>query len=54
MSQSYHTNAKTVSKWKNRTDVVDKSSRPDTIKRSLTNLEREVIRVVKNINVDGA
>ena len=29
--------------------LVDKSSRPHTIKRSLTDLEREVIRVVRTM-----
>ena len=36
LAERFEINEKTVSKWKNRTDVVDKSSRPHTIKRSLT------------------
>ncbi len=39
-------NQKAVSKWRNRDYSVDKSSRPHTIQRSLTDLKREVIKVV--------
>jgi transposase-like protein len=49
LSERFEINEKTVSKWKNRTDVIDKSSRPHTIKRSLTDLEREIIRVVRTL-----
>ena len=49
LAERFEINEKTVSKWKNSTEVVDKSSRPDTIKRSLTDLEREVIRVVRTL-----
>ena len=49
LAERFEINEKTVSKWKNRTEVVDKSSRPHTIKRSLTDLEREVIRVVRTL-----
>ena len=49
LSKRFEINEKTVSKWKNRTEVIDKSSRPHTIKRSLTDLERELIRVVRTL-----
>ena len=49
LAERFEVNEKTISKWKNRTDVVDKSSRPHTIKRSLTDLEREIIRVVRTL-----
>jgi hypothetical protein len=49
LSGRFEINKKTVSKWKNRDHLVDKSSRPHTIKRSLTDLEREVIRVVRTL-----
>ena len=34
LSERFEINEKTVSKWKNRTEVVDKSSRPHTIAAS--------------------
>lgn len=49
LSERFEINEKTVSKWKNRGHLVDKSSRPHTIKRSLSDLEREVIRVVRTL-----
>jgi len=49
LSKRFEINEKTVSKWKNRTEVIDKSSRPHTIQRSLTDLEREIIRVVRTL-----
>ena len=49
LSERFEINEKTVSKWKNRDHIEDKSSRPHTIKRSLTDLEREVIRVVRTL-----
>jgi len=49
LAERFEINKKTVSKWKNRDDLTDKSSRPHTVKRSLTDLEREVIRVVRTL-----
>jgi transposase-like protein len=49
LSKRFEISEKTVSKWKNRTEDIDKSSRPHTIKRSLTDLEREIIRVVRTL-----
>ncbi len=46
---AFEINEKTVSKWKNRAYSVDKSSRPHTIKCSLTGLEKEIIRVVRTL-----
>jgi len=47
LSNHFNINEKTVAKWKNREHLEDKSSRPNTIKRSLNDLEREIIRVVR-------
>jgi transposase-like protein len=49
LSKRFEIDEKTVSKWKNRDSIVDKSSRPHTIQRSLTGLEREIIRVVRTL-----
>ncbi len=49
LSKRFEINEKTVSKWKNREYSVDKSSRPHTVQRSLTDLEREIIRVVRTL-----
>ncbi len=49
LSKCFEINEKTASKWKNRDHLEDKSSRPHTIKRSLTDVEREVIRVVRTL-----
>ncbi len=50
LSERFEIDEKTVSKWKNRDHLVDKSSRPHTIKRSLTDIEREIIRVVRTLS----
>jgi transposase InsO family protein len=49
LSERFEIDEKTVSKWKNRAYLEDKSSRPHTINRSLSDLEREVIRVVRTM-----
>ena len=49
LAERFEIDEKTVSKWKNRDHLIDKSSRPHTIRRSLTDLEREVIRVVRTL-----
>lgn len=49
LSERFEITEKTVSKWRNRNYSIDKSSRPHTIKRSLTDLEREIIRVVRTL-----
>jgi transposase-like protein len=49
LSERFEIDEKTVSKWKNRDFLTDKSSRPHTIQRSLTDIEREVIRVVRSL-----
>ena len=49
LAERFAINEKTASKWKNRDHLTDKSSRPHTIQRSLTDLEREVIRVVRTL-----
>ena len=47
LAERFNINEKTVSKWKNRDYLEDKSSHQHTIKRSLTDVEREVMRVVR-------
>jgi len=49
LAERFEINEKTVSKWKNRDHLTDKSSRPHTIQRTLTDVEREVIRVVRTL-----
>ena len=49
LSKRFKINEKTVSKWRKRADVIDKSSRPYLIQRSLTEVEREIIRVVRTL-----
>jgi transposase-like protein len=49
LSKRFEINERTVSKWRNRDCLKDKSSRPHTIQRSLTDLEREIIRVVRTL-----
>jgi len=38
-----------VSKWKGRDFTEDKSSRPNTIHYALSNLDKEIIRVVRTL-----
>ena len=49
LSKRFEISEKTVSKWKNREVSIDKSSRPHGIQRSLTDFEREMIRVVRTL-----
>ena len=49
LSQRFEITEKTVSKWKNRDYSTDKSSRPHTIKRALSDLEREIVRVIRTL-----
>jgi len=49
LAERFEINEKTAAKWKKRDHLTDKSSRPHTIQRSLTDLEREVIRVVRTL-----
>ena len=49
LSQCLLVSEKTISKWRNRAIVHDKSSRPQTIKRTLSALERAVIKVIREL-----
>jgi len=49
LAAKYSINIQTVSKWRNRDFIEDKSSRPDNIKYALTPLEKELIRVVRTL-----
>jgi len=49
LADKYGVNIKTVSKWRNRDYTKDKSSRPNTIHYALSNLEKELIRVVRTL-----
>ncbi len=40
---------KTISKWKHRDFIKDKSSRPDTINYTLTLLEQEIIASIRRL-----
>lgn len=47
LANKYNINVKTVSKWRSRDYQDDKSSCPDTIYYALTDLDKELIRVVR-------
>lgn len=47
LSMQYNVHINTVSKWKNRKSTKDKSSRPNTIHYSLTELEKSLIQSVR-------
>ena len=49
LAKRYNVNVKTISKWKEREFIEDKSSRPDKIHYALTSLEKELIRVVRTL-----
>jgi len=49
LANKYNINVQTVSKWRNRDFLKDKSSRPDKIHYALTPLEKELIRVVRTL-----
>ena len=49
LANKYNINVKTVSKWKSRVSTEDKSSRPNTIHYALSDLEKELIRVVRTL-----
>ena len=49
LAKNYNLNAKTISKWKDRDFTEDKSSRPHSIKTTLTPLEKELIKVVRTM-----
>ena len=49
LANKYCVNVKTISKWRSRSYTKDKSSRPKTIRYALSDLEKEIIRVVRNL-----
>ncbi len=49
LANMYSINIQTVSKWRNRNYQEDKSSRPDTIQYALSDLDKELIRVVRTL-----
>jgi len=49
LAAKYNVNVQTISKWRNREFIEDKSSRPDNINYALTPLEKELIRVVRTL-----
>ena len=49
LANKYGISVKTVSKWKNRDYTEDKSSRPEKINYALSDLEKELIRVVRTL-----
>jgi transposase InsO family protein len=50
LSKRFIVSRKTVSKWKNRDFQEDKSSRPNIIHYALTEIEKELIRVVRKLS----
>lgn len=52
LSKLYDISVKTVKKWQNREQLIDKSSRPDNISYSLTDLE-QLIAVNLRVLSDG-
>ncbi|MCP4054889.1 MAG: transposase family protein, partial [Mesoflavibacter sp.] len=49
LSQQMHVGVKTISKWRKRKFIEDKISRPKTIYRALSDIERETIRVIRTL-----
>jgi len=49
LASKYNVNIQTISKWRNRNFIEDKSSRPYTIHYVLTPLEKELIRIVRTL-----
>jgi len=49
LANKYSINIQTVAKWRNRDFSEDKSSRPDTIHYALSDLDKELIRVVRTL-----
>jgi len=49
LANMYNINVQTVSKWRNRDYQEDKSSKPNTIHYALSDLDKELIRVVRTL-----
>lgn len=49
LALKYLVNRKTVQKWQKRSCLEDKSSRPNKIQYALTEVEREIIRVIRSL-----
>ena len=49
LSNKYNINIKTVSKWRNRDYKEDKSSCPNKIHYALSDLDKEIIRVIRTL-----
>ncbi|MFA7026953.1 MAG: hypothetical protein WC163_03140 [Sulfurovum sp.] len=49
LANKYNINVKTVSKWRSRDYQDDKSSCPNTIHYALSDLDKELIRVVRTL-----
>lgn len=47
LSKQYNISGRTVFKWKHRDHLEDKSSRPDTIYYSLTDIEKQLIKSIR-------
>src|SRR3989338_3725217 len=47
LARQFHLNVKTVMKWRHRGEIEDHSTRPKTIHRSLTKLEKRIIAKVR-------
>ena len=49
LAKKLSVNKKTISKWRNRSFITDRSSKPHNIKYSLSVLDKELIRVIKTL-----
>ena len=49
LATKYNVNIQTISKWRSRDFLEDKSSRPNTICYALTSIEKELIRIVRTL-----
>ncbi|ADV45927.1 DDE-type integrase/transposase/recombinase [Nitratifractor salsuginis] len=47
LARRFGVSIQTISKWRNRQETQDRSSRPHTIHYALNNLEREIVRIVR-------
>jgi len=49
LAKKLSVNKKTISKWRNRSFITDRSSKPHNIKYSLSALDKELIRVIRTL-----
>lgn len=47
LARRFEVSEQTISKWRNRTETDDRSSRPETIHYALSSVEKELVRIVR-------